>query len=78
MLRPSALPTLKCGRSLPLAMVTATAYYGTTKIMPKSDEGLQPLQFIPSGEPHRDSERLELIRQDWRERNKGIGLRDVK
>ncbi|KAI8377648.1 uncharacterized protein BYT42DRAFT_614313 [Radiomyces spectabilis] len=37
----------------------------------------QPLLFVPSGKAEFDSGNLERIRQDWKIRNKGLGLRDV-
>jgi hypothetical protein len=60
--------------SLPLALAAVTTY--SLAIKQKSATA-HPMRFVPSGEPNYDSENLERIRQDWRERNRGIGLRDV-
>ncbi|CDH53097.1 predicted protein [Lichtheimia corymbifera JMRC:FSU:9682] len=69
------MPRLVVKWGVPLALVTgAVFYYNSSKH--KSDHS-QPLKFEPSGQPDHDSEKLEHIREDWKERNQGIGLRDV-
>ncbi|KAI8146115.1 hypothetical protein BJV82DRAFT_510410, partial [Fennellomyces sp. T-0311] len=37
-----------------------------------------PIQFVSAGETTEDAENLQRIRDDWRERNGGIGLKDVR
>ncbi|KAG0164953.1 hypothetical protein DFQ30_009159, partial [Apophysomyces sp. BC1015] len=60
--------------TVPLTLVLATTY---TVSRLKAASAQQPLQFVPCGEPTQDSEKLEHIRDEWKERNHGIGLRDV-
>ncbi|KAI9248011.1 hypothetical protein BDA99DRAFT_525537, partial [Phascolomyces articulosus] len=60
--------------SIPLTLLAATTYY----TLNNRKVSAQPLKFVPSGEPSHDSENMERIRADWRERNRGIGLRDVR
>ncbi|KAI9489940.1 hypothetical protein BDB00DRAFT_769691, partial [Zychaea mexicana] len=55
-------------------LLAATTYY----TLNNRKTSAQPLRFVPSGEPSHDSENMERIRADWRERNRGIGLRDVR
>lgn len=60
---------------VPLALMTGAAfYYNSCKY---KGHHSQPLKFEPSGQADHDSEKLEHIREDWKERNQGIGLRDV-
>ncbi|KAG0746752.1 hypothetical protein G6F57_010921 [Rhizopus arrhizus] len=63
--------------AIPATVVAATVYtvakFRAASITPVS----HPLVFIPSGEPSFDSANLDRIRDDWRSRNNGIGLRDV-
>ncbi|KAF7728041.1 hypothetical protein EC973_006677 [Apophysomyces ossiformis] len=61
-------------RAAPLTLAVASTFV-ISKVKAASTE--QPLQFVPSGEPIRDSQELEHIRADWKQRNHGIGLRDV-
>ncbi|KAI9317963.1 hypothetical protein BX666DRAFT_1933316 [Dichotomocladium elegans] len=61
--------------SVPLTLFSATALYSISAKAKNSTA--QPLRFVPSGSPSHDSENMERIRADWRERNHGIGLRDV-
>ncbi|KAI9253216.1 hypothetical protein BY458DRAFT_521957 [Sporodiniella umbellata] len=61
--------------------VPITAAIAATYTIAKSKTSIAPisppLAFVPSGEPSFDSANLARIRDDWRNRNKGIGLRDV-
>lgn len=64
-------------RALPLTLVAGTVYT-FSKIKSTSIHSVQPLIYIPSGEPSFDSANLDRIRAEWRHRNNGIGLRDVR
>ncbi|KAI8391451.1 uncharacterized protein BYT42DRAFT_509458 [Radiomyces spectabilis] len=55
---------------LPLTLIAAATYTKTKTVG-------HPLQYVPSGEQRQDTENLERVRAEWRERNNGIGLRDV-
>ncbi|KAG1470669.1 hypothetical protein G6F56_002545 [Rhizopus delemar] len=59
------------------ATVAIVATYSVTKVKTSIVPVSPPLVFVPSGEPTFDSANLDRIRDDWRNRNKGIGLRDV-
>ncbi|KAI7885041.1 hypothetical protein K492DRAFT_172767 [Lichtheimia hyalospora FSU 10163] len=59
--------------SVPLTLAAATAFYS----LRSRAASVQPLRFVPSGEPSSDHRNLERIREDWKQRNQGIGLRDV-
>ncbi|CAO3698799.1 unnamed protein product [Rhizopus stolonifer] len=59
------------------ATVAIVATYSVTKVKASIVPVSPPLVFVPSGEPTFDSANLDRIRDDWRSRNKGIGLRDV-
>lgn len=61
-------------RSVPLTLAAATAFYS----LRSRAASVQPLRFVPSGEPSSDHQNLERIREDWKQRNQGIGLRDVR
>ncbi|CDH56946.1 predicted protein [Lichtheimia corymbifera JMRC:FSU:9682] len=58
---------------VPLTLAAATAFYS----LRSRAASVQPLRFVPSGEPSSDHQNLERIREDWKQRNQGIGLRDV-
>ncbi|KAG2198973.1 uncharacterized protein EV154DRAFT_499466 [Mucor mucedo] len=62
--------------AVPLTVAAATVYT-VSKVKSTSMGQLQPLQYVPSGEPKFDSANLDRIRAEWRHRNNGIGLRDV-
>lgn len=52
--------------------------YTVSKVKSSSVITSHPLKYVPSGEPGYDSANLDRIRADWRHRNNGIGLRDVR
>ncbi|KAI8882882.1 hypothetical protein K501DRAFT_220380 [Backusella circina FSU 941] len=65
--------------SIPLSLF-AGGFYTFTKLKQHNaivPQGL-PLQYTPSGEQSFDNENMEKIRAEWRLRNNGIGLRDVR
>ncbi|KAI9249058.1 hypothetical protein EDC94DRAFT_698311 [Helicostylum pulchrum] len=62
--------------AVPLTLVVGTVYT-VSKVKSTSLNSVQPLQYVPSGEPKCDSANLDRIRAEWRHRNNGIGLRDV-
>jgi hypothetical protein len=62
---------------VPLTIAAATVYT-VSKVKAAAVMAGHPLKYVPSGEPSYDSANLDRIRADWRHRNKGIGLRDVR
>jgi hypothetical protein len=65
-------------RAVPLTVVAATAYAVTKVKATSSAVQTHPLKFVPSGEPKFDSANMDRIRAEWRHRNNGIGLKDVR
>lgn len=63
---------------MPLTVVAATAYAVTRVKATSLAAQTHPLKFVPSGEPKYDSANMDRIRAEWRHRNNGIGLRDVR
>ncbi|KAI8081747.1 uncharacterized protein BX664DRAFT_341188 [Halteromyces radiatus] len=59
---------------LPITLLVGSAY---TVGKARTHNPKNPIQFVTSGETGQDSEKLEHIRADWHQRNKGMGLRDV-
>ncbi|CAO3682514.1 unnamed protein product [Rhizopus stolonifer] len=58
-------------------MLAATAYTFTRLKTASIVSVSNPLFFTPSGEAKYDSANMDRIRDDWKHRNHGIGLRDV-
>jgi hypothetical protein len=58
--------------------MVATTVYTVSKVKATSLGQSHPLKYVPSGEPQYDSANLDRIRAEWRHRNNGIGLRDVR
>ncbi|KAG0737201.1 hypothetical protein G6F22_009601 [Rhizopus arrhizus] len=64
-------------KAVPATMVAATTYTFMRLKAASIVSVSNPLTYIPSGEPTFDSANLDRIRDDWKHRNHGIGLRDV-
>lgn len=64
-------------RTVPFSVVAGLAYLSVHASKHRATTA-HPLKFVPSGEPSHDSEALERVRADWKRRNNGIGLRDVR
>lgn len=59
--------------------MVATTVYTVNKVKAATTLGQShPLTYVPSGEPKNDTANLDRIRAEWRHRNNGIGLRDVR
>ncbi|KAI9494090.1 hypothetical protein BDB00DRAFT_820826 [Zychaea mexicana] len=61
--------------AVPLTVLAAGTAYGLRQFRYRASQ--HPIQFVSSGESKEDAEKLEHVRKDWRERNGGIGLKDV-
>ncbi|CAO3616504.1 unnamed protein product [Cunninghamella echinulata] len=59
---------------IPLTLVVASAY-NVNKA--RAHRQLNPIQFVSSGETRQDVEKLKSIRDEWYQKNNGIGLKDV-
>ncbi|KAI9256694.1 hypothetical protein BY458DRAFT_519287 [Sporodiniella umbellata] len=63
--------------AVPATMLAATVYTFTRLKAASIVSVSNPLFFTPSGEATSDSASMDRIRDDWKNRNHGIGLRDV-
>ncbi|CAO3608925.1 unnamed protein product [Cunninghamella blakesleeana] len=59
---------------VPLTLLVASAY-NVNKA--RAHQPLNPTQFVSSCETRKDIEKLKYIRDEWYQKNNGIGLKDV-
>ncbi|KAI9266782.1 hypothetical protein BDA99DRAFT_506677 [Phascolomyces articulosus] len=61
--------------ALPLTVVAAGTAYGIRHFRLRPTQ--HPIPLVTSAETPEEAKQLERVREEWRERNGGIGLKDV-